>query len=150
MDLDAIKQQIESYRDKYRGDPDIQIMLTVLGQMISEVERLKAENERQHADLMRIMQALIETEQEVEKLKVENAELKAVLQRVQQWGADARSADSYELFRDVKLVLGSLGPEKVVDCTCVPCICENPDRCLGCGARMCLAHELLLNSSSRP
>ena len=32
-------------------------------------------------------------------------ELEAVLRRVRQWGADARSSDSYELFRDVKEVL---------------------------------------------
>jgi len=43
MDLEAIKKQIHDYRSKYASDPDVQIMLTILGQMIAEVERLKEE-----------------------------------------------------------------------------------------------------------
>ena len=37
-----------------------------------EIGRLTADNERQHEDLVRTMQALIKTEQEVEKLKAED------------------------------------------------------------------------------
>jgi len=103
MDLDAIKQQIESYRDKYRGDPDIQIMLTVLGQMISEVERLKAKNNRLAAHQCQYPAGDEFGNAYCTRIK----ELKCILRRVQEWGADARSADSYTLFRDVKEVLST-------------------------------------------
>ena len=88
---------------------------------------------------------------EVDKLRERIAELETVLRKVQQWGADARSADSYEVFQAVRLSLIDPAPSreaKVVDCTCIPCICFEPHRvvlhslCLGCGARTCLAHEL--------
>ena len=70
--------------------------------------------------------------------------MEEVLRKVQQWGADARSADSYEVFQAVKLSLIDPAPSrevKVVDCTCRVCVCYG-DHCLGCGARTCVAHEL--------
>ncbi len=84
---------------------------------------------------------------ELEKLVVRVDELETVLRKVQQWGADARSADSYEVFQEVAKVLEPVTkqPVTVVDCRCVPCICPpitNNDRCLGCGYYTCLAHEL--------
>ena len=89
---------------------------------------------------------------ELEKLVVRVDELEAVLGKVQQWGADARSADSYEVFEAVRLSLIDLSTPgvKVVDCTCVPCVCFGVirgDRCVGCGARTCLAHELAKGGS---
>ena len=91
---------------------------------------------------------------ELEKLVVRVDELETALKLVQQWGADARSADSYEVFEAVRLSLIDLPASKVkvVDCTCLECICpgENKQTCLGCGARTCLAHELALKTSSRP
>ena len=80
-------------------------------------------------------------------------ELETVLKLVQRWGADARSADSYEVFAEVTKVLDPV-PEPsvtVVDCACIPCVCLGlgGGRCLGCGARTCLTHELALKSSSQ-
>ncbi len=94
----------------------------------------------------------------IKNLEARVKELETVLKLVQQWGADARSADSYEVFQAVKLSLIDPAPSrevKVVDCTCVPCICFTPHEvvlgsyCLGCGSRTCLAHELV-KTSSRP
>ena len=86
---------------------------------------------------------------EIKRLKERVGELETVLKLVQQWGADARSADSYEVFEAVRLSLIDPAPSrevKVVDCTCIPCICpptiDGYELCLGCGARTCLAHEL--------
>ncbi len=77
-------------------------------------------------------------------------ELETVLKKVQSWGADARSADSYEVFEAVRVSLVDLTEPvkvKVADCTCVPCTCPTigDERCLGCGSRMCMAHELQLD-----
>ena len=85
---------------------------------------------------------------ELAKLVVRVDELETVLKLVQQWGVDARSADSYEVFEAVRLSLIDPAPSrevKVVDCTCVECVCPpmtGKFSCLGCGARTCLAHEL--------
>ncbi|KKK66460.1 hypothetical protein LCGC14_2963860, partial [marine sediment metagenome] len=73
--------------------------------------------------------------------------LKNVLKLVQRWGKDSRSVGAYEVFAEVTKALGGVPehPLKVVDCTCIPCICK--EHCLGCGARTCMAHELALKSS---
>ncbi len=84
----------------------------------------------------------------VDELETRIKELEWVLWQVKQWGADARSADSYEIFRDVARVLGPEPEVTVVNCTCIACTCpENEGNyCLGCGARTCLAHVLALKS----
>ena len=87
---------------------------------------------------------------EIKRLKERVEELETVLRKVQQWGADARSADSYEVFQAVAVVLDPVTKDtvRVVDCTCIACTCpENEGNyCLGCGARTCLAHVLALKS----
>ncbi|KKK89588.1 hypothetical protein LCGC14_2731610 [marine sediment metagenome] len=88
----------------------------------------------------------------VDRLRERITELETVLRKVQQWGADARSTDSYEVFEAVRLSLIDLSTPgvKVVDCTCVPCVCftvTKRGRCTGCGARTCLAHELAKGGS---
>ena len=104
------------------------------------------------------LEKLVAEMDEVDKLRERIDELETVLKKVQQWGADARSADSYEVFHAVRMSLIDLAPSrevKVVGCTCVPCICFAAHEvvlgsyCLGCGARTCLAHELA-KTSSRP
>ena len=73
-------------------------------------------------------------------------ELETVLKLVQRWGKDSRSVGAYEVFAEVTKVLGGKPehPVVVVDCTCVFCVCppNKEDRCLGCGARTCMAHTL--------
>ena len=81
--------------------------------------------------------------------------LKNVLRLVQRWGKDSRSVGAWEVFQEVAKVLDPVTeqPVVVVDCTCIPCICFEPHRvvlhslCLGCGARTCLAHELVKEGS---
>ena len=93
------------------------------------------------------LEKLVAEMAEVSKLRERVAELEAVLRLVQQWGKDSRSVGAYEVFQEV---VKALDPVTVVDCTCVPCICPpitKDDRCLGCGARTCMAHELALKSS---
>ena len=151
MDMKGITHAVRNY-----GEPASEI-----NKLKAEVERLDGENTheikvaqeacrklaigQQTIDLLRI---------ELEKLVVRVEELETVLSKVQQWGADARSADSYEVFQAVRLSLINLAPSRetiVVDCTCVPCTCPTigDERCLGCGARTCMAHELA-KTSSRP
>ena len=86
---------------------------------------------------------------ELEKLVVKVDELETVLKLVQRWGKDSRSVGAYEVFAEVTKVLGGIPehPLTVIDCTCVPCICQ--EHCLGCGARTCMAHTLA-KTSSRP
>ncbi len=72
--------------------------------------------------------------------------LETVLKLVQRWGQDSRSVGAWEVFQEVAKALGEEPehPVTVVDCTCIVCVCppNHEDRCLGCGARTCLAHEL--------
>ena len=79
--------------------------------------------------------------------------LETVLKLVQRWGKDSRSVGAYEVFAEVAKALDGKPehPMTVVDCTCIPCVCppNDEDRCLGCGARTCLAHELALKGGSR-
>ena len=89
---------------------------------------------------------------ELEKLVVRIDELEEVLELVQRWGKDSRSVGAYEVFQEVAMVLDPVTeqPVEVVDCTCVPCVCFGVirgDRCVGCGARTCLAHELAKGGS---
>ncbi len=97
-------------------------------------------------ELMELMADVKYLELSVERV----AELETVLSKVQQWGADSRSVNSYEVFRDVAEVL-NIGKEsiRVVDCTCIFCVCPPNEEncCLGCGARTCLAHELAKGGS---
>ncbi|KKL52652.1 hypothetical protein LCGC14_2283310 [marine sediment metagenome] len=73
-------------------------------------------------------------------------ELERVLRLVRRWGKDSRSVGAWEVFQEVAKALGEEPehPMTVVDCTCIVCVCppNHEDRCLGCGARTCLAHEL--------
>lgn len=48
-------------------------------------------------------------------------ELESVLKQVQQWGADARSADSYEVFEAVRVSLIDLPTLGEKDCPCAVC-----------------------------
>ena len=88
---------------------------------------------------------------ELGKIERRVKELERVLKLVQQWGEDSRSVGAYEVFAEVTKVLGGVPehPLKVVDCTCVPCVCSDlgGGRCLGCGARTCMAHTLAKGDS---
>ena len=82
-------------------------------------------------------------------------ELETVLKLVQRWGKDSRSVGAWEVFQEVAKALDPVPeqPVTVVDCTCVPCVCFYPGGemlrglCVGCGARTCLAHELVKEGS---
>ena len=109
-----------------------------------ELEKLVAETERlatREKELLKLpsISAPDDWLAEIERLK-------NVLRLVQRWGKDSRSVGAYEVFAEVTKALGEMPehPLAVVDCTCVPCVCppNHEDRCLGCGARTCLAHEL--------
>ncbi len=119
-----------------------------------ELEKLVAETERlatREKELLKLpsISAPDDWLAEIKQLKERVGELETVLKLVQQWGADSRSVNSYEVFREVAEVL-NIGKEsiRVVDCTCVFCVCppNKEDRCLGCGARTCLAHTLAKTS----
>ena len=88
---------------------------------------------------------------ELGELVVRVDELETVLKKVQQWGKDSRSVDACEVFQEVAKVLDPVPeqPVEVVDCTCVICVCppNDEDRCLGCGSRICMAHELAKGGS---
>ena len=84
------------------------------------------------------LKLMAEVEQTTERI----TELETALKLVQRWGKDSRSAEAYEVFQGVAKALDPVAKDMVwvADCSCIPCICG--DRCLGCGARTCLAHEL--------
>lgn len=72
MDLEAIKQRHELMG----GLLTFEALDELVSESVVELEQLTADNTRQHGDLVRTMQALVETEQEVEKLKAEITDLK--------------------------------------------------------------------------
>ena len=88
--------------------------------------------------------------QKIDELGKRVDELETVLKLVQRWGKDSRSVGAWEVFQEVAKVLDPAPSREVtvMDCTCVPCVCFpfGGNRCLGCGARTCMAHELVLKA----
>ncbi len=134
-----------SFRDWIAVRPELISLITQVGKLESENTELIEERTWLYAVNKK-------WQGKHKKLLARVEELETLLSKVQAWGADARSADSYEVFEAVRVSLIDLPmPEvTVVDCTCVPCVCFSAIRggqCVGCGARTCLAHELAKGGS---
>ena len=142
---------LEEFKRAIKGG--YHITLKESQELIAEVERLKADNQGLAAHQCQHPAGDEFGNAYCARIK----ELETVLKLVQRWGKDSRSLIAWEVFQGVAKVLNleTEQPVKVVDCTCVPCVCYNHKDgrlggiCLGCGARTCLAHELKLKTSSQ-